>query len=72
VFLDGARLELRVNGRVIGAAAPNDVHVFVWPGVTLAPGVNTIEVTGQSGGKIVTDSVTWTLKSLAAAPHGPQ
>jgi len=71
-YSNSARLELKVNGRLIGAATPNDVRVCVWPGVALAPGANTIEVTRQSGGKTVTDTVTWTLKRPAAAPRGPQ
>jgi len=71
-YSNSARLELKVNGRLIGVATPNDVHVFDWPGVTLAPGLNTMEVTGQAGGKTVTDRVTWTLKRQAAAPRGPQ
>jgi len=34
--------------------------VYTWS-VTLAPGENTVEVTGLSGGKAVSDSVRWNL-----------
>jgi hypothetical protein len=36
-------------------------HVHTWPGVVLAPGFNTVEVTGVSGGATYTDTVRWTL-----------
>jgi hypothetical protein len=53
----------------MGVAAPkNDVRVFVWPGITLSPGANTIEVSGRAGGKTVSDRVVWTLKPGAAPP----
>ena len=67
VYSNCPRLELTVNGRSMGVAAPkNDVRVFVWPGITLSPGANTIEVSGRAGGKTVSDRVVWTLKPGAA------
>ncbi|MET7395200.1 glycoside hydrolase family 2 TIM barrel-domain containing protein [Dactylosporangium sp. NPDC005572] len=52
---------LKVNGVQVGAATPLTGHAFTWPDVTLAPGTNTIEVTGAYAGTAYTDTATWTL-----------
>jgi beta-galactosidase len=55
-------VQLSVNGVPIGPPVPLTGHVHTWTGVTLAPGVNTIEVTGTAGGTPVSDTVRWTLR----------
>ena len=55
VYANVPSVSLRLNGRVVGTAPVVD-HVATWP-VTLAPGVNRVEVEG--GG--VRDAVTWRL-----------
>lgn len=53
---------LRVNGVQVGAARTSTDHVYSWPDVTLAPGANTVTVTGVRDGTTYTDTVTWTLR----------
>jgi len=61
-YSNGARAELRVNGKSYGSAAPNEVRVFIWKGVKLAPGENLIEVSAQATGKTVKDTCRWTYR----------
>jgi beta-galactosidase len=51
---------LRVNGVQVGGPRTSANHIFSWPGVALATGANTIQVTGVRGGSAFTDTVTWT------------
>jgi beta-galactosidase len=51
-------VQLSVNGVVVGTASSTD-HIFLWKGVTLAPGANAIEVTAKQHGVTYTDDVTW-------------
>ena len=53
-------VRLTVNGVPVGPPVSLTGHVYTWS-VTLAPGENTVEVTGLSGGKTVSDSVRWNL-----------
>ena len=55
-------VELTVNGRVIGIARPDAIKVVRWPDVVLQPGKNTIEVTGRSGDRAITDPCQWELE----------
>jgi beta-galactosidase len=52
--------QLTLNGVAVGAPVSLTGHVYTWS-VTLAPGENTVEVTGLSGGKQLTDTVRWNL-----------
>ena len=55
-------VELSVNGRRIGVARPDAIKVVRWPGVTLAPGINRIEIIGRNGSDTVSDACEWELK----------
>jgi beta-galactosidase len=55
-------VQLTVNGVPFGPPVPLAGHVHTWTGVTLTPGVNTIEVTGTAGATPVSDTVRWTLR----------
>ena len=51
-------VQLSVNGTVIGTQTSTN-HIFLWSGVTLAAGANTIEAMGTQGSSTYTDDVTW-------------
>lgn len=57
---------LKVNGRVIGSVAPDEVRICRWPEVELQPGVNKIEVSASGN---LSDRCEWTL--LAPAEPAP-
>jgi beta-galactosidase len=56
-------VRLTVNGVPVGPPVPLSGHTHTWTGVTLAPGSNVIEVTGNGNGTPVRDEVQWTLAS---------
>jgi beta-galactosidase len=62
VYSNLPQVGLKVNGKSYGPATANDVHVFLWSGIRLAPGNNRIEVEARQGGKMVGDSCTWQYK----------
>lgn len=62
VYSNCQKVNLSVNGVVQGAIAGNDIHVFLWPNVTLQPGRNKIEVTGYSPALEVRDACEWELE----------
>jgi beta-galactosidase len=51
-------VQLSVNGTIVGTQTSTN-HIFLWSGVALAAGANTIEVTATQGGTTYTDDVTW-------------
>ena len=53
---------LTVNGTSMGTVSSSD-HIYRWPNVVLAPGANTVTVTGSRGTETFSDSVVWTLSS---------
>jgi beta-galactosidase len=55
-------VQLTVNGVAIGPPVALTGHVYTWTGVALAPGANTIAVTGTADGTPVTDDVRWSLR----------
>jgi beta-galactosidase len=55
-------VRLLVNGVPVGTAKTSPGHVYTWPGVTLSPGPNRVEVVGTSGGSTYTDAATWNLR----------
>lgn len=61
VYSNCNRVELRVNGKRIRPAKPDDIHVARWGQVDLKPGANQIEAIGHNGGKDVVDRVHWTV-----------
>ncbi len=68
VYSNCKDVELKVNGKTVGTTHPDDIRVCRFPGVTLAPGNNVIEAIGHEGGKVVSDSCTWTLEPEMKAP----
>jgi len=62
-----AEVSLKVNGRSFGSQKPDEIKIVRWPGITLQPGKNTIEVTARSGGRSLTDSCEWVLDVPADA-----
>jgi beta-galactosidase len=60
VYSNTASVELDVNGVSLGSQTGTN-GVFVWPGVRLATGANTVEAIGTSDGSTYTDSVRWTM-----------
>ena len=61
VFTNTSGAELKVNGKPLGTAKPDEVNTCRWQDVALQPGVNTIEVTAKSEGKTLADRCEWTL-----------
>jgi beta-galactosidase len=55
-------VQLKVNGVPVGAPKTSTNHIYSWPGVTLSPGANVVEVSGIRGGTTYTDTATWTLR----------
>ena len=53
-------IELFVNDQRVGSRNGNDINVYTWEGVVLAPGDNTVEVRGTKDGVEYTDSAVWT------------
>ena len=62
VFSNCPRVELRVNGRSLGTARPDSVHVFRWKKVRLRMGTNHIEAIGRIGQHEIGDQCDWTLQ----------
>lgn len=60
VYSNAGAVELRVNGVLIGSNSTKNYSVFKFPGVTLQPGANTVEVKAVRNGQTLTDKVTWT------------
>jgi beta-galactosidase len=56
-----AAVELRVNGRSLGMAKPDDVRAFRWKNVALRSGENRIEVVAKADGKPLSDQCEWDL-----------
>jgi beta-galactosidase len=67
VYTNCPEVELKVNGRAIGVAKPDEFGTARWPGVLLQPGKNTIEVTGKSKEKPLVDSCEWVLSAPAGS-----
>jgi beta-galactosidase len=53
---------LTVNGVQVGAVNRLIDHSYTWPAVSLARGINTVEVTGVRAGVSYTDTVQWILR----------
>ena len=60
VYSNAATVTLALNGTSLGARTSSD-HIFLWTGVTLRPGANTVTATATVNGTPTSDTVTWTL-----------
>ena len=59
VYSNADSVELKVNGVSAGLRSSKD-RIFVWRGVALGAGTNTVEASGTKDGVSAVDSVTWT------------
>lgn len=62
IYSNCQQVDLKVNGEAMPAVTGNDIHIFLWPNVTLKPGKNVIEVTAHSGDQQVSDTCEWELE----------
>jgi beta-galactosidase len=58
VYSNCPEVELKVNGRFLGKAKPDNIHVFRWENVPLQPGPNVIEASGRGA----SDRCEWVLQ----------
>jgi beta-galactosidase len=63
-----ASVELFVNGKSLGAVAPDAVHLCRWENISLQPGTNHVEAVGKTGVQEARDVCDWSL--LPAAVSG--
>ncbi len=68
VFSNCGKVELTVNGKSLGSAAPDKVNVFRWPNVTLQHGRNEVKAIAPSGQGELTDACEWVLDPASAPP----
>jgi len=61
VYSTASEVEVTLNGVSLGRRQGDD-HLFRWPNVTLAPGLNRITATGRFGDLAITDACAWELK----------
>ena len=66
VYSNCADVKLTVNGKPLGQAQKDKVNVSRWQNVTLQPGDNRVEATGQADGKTVSDRCDWVLEAAPA------
>jgi beta-galactosidase len=57
VYSNCDSVDLKVNGKSLGAQQNVD-HTFVWDGVQLNPGSNTLEAVSNQGGRWIVDKIT--------------
>jgi beta-galactosidase len=62
VYSNAPRVSLEVNGVSMGEQAdPSVDRIFLWHGISLAPGPNRVSASAHFGTASVTDSCVWTL-----------
>lgn len=59
IYSNTASVQLIVNGVSLGSKTSSN-HIFLWQGVTLNPGNNSVQAIGTQGSNTYNDSVTWT------------
>lgn len=61
VFSNTGDVTLKVNGKKVGFASPNEIKICSFKGVALTPGENVIEVEAKSGNVFLFDRCVWML-----------
>ncbi len=62
IYSNASRIVLKVND-IVYDEVPGDHGVYVWKGIQLQPGKNTIEVRGEHNGEALTDQCEWILRN---------
>jgi beta-galactosidase len=70
IYSNAEAVELAINGVSHGTRRSTN-RIFLWPGVTLAPGENKVEATARRGGQLLTDRCVWVCTAPATAPKTP-
>ena len=63
IYSNARKVELLLNGTSLGKQTAGANGIFLWPGVTLRPGENKVEVKAARNGQPLTDTCIWNLKS---------
>ena len=63
IYSNAGKVELLLNGTSLGKKSAGANGIFLWPGVTLRPGENKLEVKAARNGQPLYDTCTWNLKS---------
>lgn len=63
IYSNAKEVELRVNGKALGARTNDGNAVFLWKDLTLQNGANKIEASAKREKQTLTDACEWTLTS---------
>jgi len=66
VYSNCARVRLILNGKDCGEQAGSDLHVFLWPGLRLQPGLNRVQAVGAAPSGEIHDQCEWELKPASS------
>ena len=69
VYSNCAEIDLSVNGKSLGMATPDVIHVFRWENVVLQAGSNQIKVIGHVGDEQCMDKCEWVVEADASSPQ---
>jgi len=67
VYSNCDSVELTLNGKSLGTKTSAN-HIFIWPAVVLVDGQTEVRATGTSGGKTMTDTISWTASATMKEP----
>jgi beta-galactosidase len=62
IYSNCEQVELKLNGRSLGAVKPDDIKVCRWENVQLQPGTNRVEAVGRANGGQLADTCEWVLE----------
>ena len=69
IYSNANQVELCVNGESLGQFTNATHCVFVWTGVSLAPGPNRIAARAKRAGQALTDECIWNVRTNRAGLH---